>query len=379
MPDVRSEYAALKALILSQFTQFEEALAAMAMPEVTSTQPHPLDDVTTLVSRDLYHTRAQLVAGLAQMAGLVRSPAEHLMAEVLSHHTSAALGFVAKAGIADVIAQADRMLMHVDDIARAIDSHPTRVCHALRLLAHDGIFTEVDEGTFANNRASMQLLGASPVKQWILFQSWYSLGFASKVPDTWCDPTKAKSFEQVDSAANAAWRYSDKGYDDFWNWVGQEHLTYAQTFGSALESFGQINTMGVLADYPWHSLRAGSVVVDCGGGAGHLLLPILKQHPTLRGVVQDRAEIVPAARQNFQSHLPQAEVEFDAIDFFKEQPRRQADVYMLRWILHDWSDERAVALLKQQAAAMGAHSKMIVIDALIAPAMRAAPLDPSYP
>lgn len=361
MADIKSEYVALKQVILSQFSKFESALDGMGMPEVTSSDLHPLDDPSLLVSKDLFDARSQLVAALGQMSSLVQNPAEHLLSESLAHHTSAALSFIAETGIADVIESSPERQLHVDEIAKSIDSHPARVSHALRLLAHDGIFAEVREGTFANNRSSKLILGASPIKQWIRFQTWYSLGYSSKVADTWKDPVKSKSFEQIDSAANAAWRYSDKGYGDFWDWVGHEHLPYANAFADALKGIGSIGVLGILADYPWKSIRPGGVIVDVGGGPGHMLLPIIKNNPTLKGVLQDREEIVPAAKENFDKNLPGADVEFDAVDFFEAQPRKQADIYMLRWILHDWSDERAVALLKQQAAVMGPNSKIIIM------------------
>lgn len=359
--DIRSEYAALKELILSRFTQFEEALEAMRLPEMTSTHPHPLDNKTMLVSNELYDARMQLEASLRQMANIVGNPAERIMAEALAHHTSAALGFVEKNGMADVIASSPQQQMHVDDIALSIDSHPTRVSHVLRLLAHNGVFLEVNEGVFANSRSSRLLLGHSSVRQWVRYLSWFSLGFTGKVIETWSDPIKSKSFAQVDAAGNAAWHYCDEGYQSFYDWLHREHPHYADAMAHAFKGYGNIGIMGTLVDYPWDSIQAGGVVVDVGSGAGHLLLPVLQYNPTLRGVVQDIAEILPTARANFGKNLPGANVKYDVIDFFQEQPRKHAEVYLLRWILHDWSDEHVVKLLSRVANAMGPKSRMIVM------------------
>lgn len=376
----RSEYFALKNLILTRFTQLEDALTEMRLPELTSTKPHPLDDPSTLVSKPLYEARSQLEAALGQMASLIRNPAEHLMSEALSHHTSAALCFAEKSSLADRIAASPQKKLHVDELAKQIDSHPVRITHALRLLAHDSIFAEVEEGVFENNRSSLMLVGKdSPSRHWVRYTTWFGLGYAGKVAETWMDPVKSKSFKHADSAGNAGWHYSEKGYSNFWDWIYREHPSYAHSVSDAIKSYGDIGVMGTLADYPWDSVKSGGLVVDVGGGSGHLLLPVLKYNPTLNGVLQERAEIISAAKANFRVNLPGANVKYDTIDFFEEQPRKAADIYLLRWILHDWNDEDALAILKQLAKAMGPRSKMLVIDALVAPATRASTQDPCYP
>ena len=41
------------------------------------------------------------------------------------------------------------------------------------------------------------------------------------------------------------------------------------------------------------------------------------------------------------------------------------DAYLLKWIIHDWDDERASYILKNCHRAMAAHGKLLVIEAVI--------------
>jgi hypothetical protein len=53
-------------------------------------------------------------------------------------------------------------------------------------------------------------------------------------------------------------------------------------------------------------------------------------------------------------------------DFFQAVPAG-ADVYFLKWILHDWEDDHAIAILRSCRRAMAASSKLILVEYLVAP------------
>ena len=74
-----------------------------------------------------------------------------------------------------------------------------------------------------------------------------------------------------------------------------------------MTALGSTSASGTIADYPWIKLPEGSKIVDVGGGEGALLIEILRAFPNrFTGVVQDRAEVVPLARKNFEKNLPEA-------------------------------------------------------------------------
>lgn len=55
------------------------------------------------------------------------------------------------------------------------------------------------------------------------------------------------------------------------------------------------------------------------------------------------------------------------MDFFKAQPKssRKPDVYLLRQIIHDWSDKYCVQLLKNLSAEAGPNTKLLIVDDVV--------------
>jgi hypothetical protein len=52
-------------------------------------------------------------------------------------------------------------------------------------------------------------------------------------------------------------------------------------------------------------------------------------------------------------------------DMFSEQPVAGADVYLLRFVLHDWSDKYCVKVLKQLIPALKRGAKVVIQDHLL--------------
>lgn len=105
-------------------------------------------------------------------------------------------------------------------------------------------------------------------------------------------------------------------------------------------------------------------LVDVGGGFGHQSAALLGTYPQLKGklVLQDLPQTL--------EHLPPGIVIPDGIetvphDFFQEQPIKGARFYYLRNIMHDWPDDKCVAILKQQIAAFGPQSQILIDDMLL--------------
>jgi demethylsterigmatocystin 6-O-methyltransferase len=110
-----------------------------------------------------------------------------------------------------------------------------------------------------------------------------------------------------------------------------------------------------------HQLQIQPLLVDVGGGFGQQASSFKNRFPNLPGrlVVQDIPETLDRA--------PPAEgIEFMAHDFFTSQSLKGAKFYYLRHILHDWTDEDSIKILKEIVPAMGPHSR-IVIDEIVLP------------
>lgn len=124
-----------------------------------------------------------------------------------------------------------------------------------------------------------------------------------------------------------------------------------------------LEVVHVLDGLDWASLGT-AIVVDVGGSHGALSIALSAAFSNLSCVVQDRAEVVEAGRANLPPST-EGRVSFMEHDFFREQPVRAAAVYVLRWILHDWSDEYAIKILRALAPALVESSKLLVCEVIL--------------
>lgn len=113
------------------------------------------------------------------------------------------------------------------------------------------------------------------------------------------------------------------------------------TYMQSRPGFG-FTTSHLLSNYDWAS---ATTVVDIGGGHGSTCADIAQHNPSTRCIVQDLPEVVAEGRNLIPSALANR-ITFKAHDFFTEQPVKDADVYFLRWVLHDWSDSKAMTILR---------------------------------
>jgi O-methyltransferase domain len=108
-------------------------------------------------------------------------------------------------------------------------------------------------------------------------------------------------------------------------------------------------------------LGDSGTVVDLGGGTGGLLAALLVERPGLRGVLVELPAAAGPARRLLAGAGVLDRVEIVEGSFFDAVPAG-ADRYLLCRVLHNWPDERAVALLRRVHRAMPAHGRLVVIE-----------------
>jgi hypothetical protein len=107
-----------------------------------------------------------------------------------------------------------------------------------------------------------------------------------------------------------------------------------------------------------------SVAVDVGGADGTLVHSLMQHNPHLRGVVLDRPEVAAAAAAAAKARGLAERTEAIGGDFFKSVP--EGDLYLLRFILHDWDDADAIRILESCRRAMKPDARLVVIEAFFA-------------
>ena len=115
--------------------------------------------------------------------------------------------------------------------------------------------------------------------------------------------------------------------------------------------------------FDWASLGKGKVI-DLGGAQGHISVTLARLFPQLTFVVQDRASVVTGAEISVAEDVRER-VTLQAHDFFDEQTV-EADVYLIRHVLHDWPDKYCLRILRQLIPKLKDGAKVVINDSLVA-------------
>ena len=124
------------------------------------------------------------------------------------------------------------------------------------------------------------------------------------------------------------------------------------------------------AGFAWDGIREAGVVVDVGGSTGDAAIALAEAFPHLKLVVQDLPANVENGRKMMDSP-PMASLAkrliFQAHDFMEKQPVQDADVFLLRAVLHDWTDAQAAKIVRNLVDAMKGRpsSKLLIMDTVL--------------
>ena len=229
------------------------------------------------------------------------------------------------------------------EIASAIDVPLDTTRRLLRALCCLELCSEPESGVFALTRRGRLLCADAPgsMRSVALFRSrqWSAWG---RLP------------EVVRTGKTAPELIAGKG---LWEWLADDpdHLT---DFDQAMteKSVSQARVVTDACDF-----SDANVIVDVGGGYGALLVALLMRHGGAKGIIFDR----PTCREGAQRLVAESGLSercrFVGGDFFDSVPEG-GDVYLLKNVIHDWDDERAVTILRNCHSAMNAESRLLLIQ-----------------
>jgi SAM-dependent methyltransferase len=103
--------------------------------------------------------------------------------------------------------------------------------------------------------------------------------------------------------------------------------------------------------------------VDVGGANGALLTLLQRANPALRGIVFDRPNIARDAETAIARSGFADRTEVVGGDFFDAVP--PGDLYLLKFILHDWDDENAVKILRRCREAMEPGGRIAIVETIV--------------
>ena len=273
-------------------------------------------------------------------------PEEVLMKMIAGSFVSQALYVAARLGVADLLAEEPR---DPAGLSAATGAHAGSLYRMLRALASVGVFSERADGKFELNAAA-QLLRRDA--EGSLRDTAIMFG------EEWHWRVWGSAYESVRTGETA-----------FAGVHGSEIFPYlaanaeaARVFDRAMTSLSHTAAAAVAEGYDFSGT---GTLADIAGGHGALLAGILRANPSMRGVLFDQPQVIAGAAERLAAEGVAGRVELSSGDFFREVPAG-ADAYLMKYIIHDWDDERALVILRNCRRAMTDGARLLLVETVIA-------------
>jgi hypothetical protein len=280
-----------------------------------------------------------------------KTPQAAMRSLIAGYWVSRLIYVAAKLGLADFLKDGPRT---AEQLAAAAGVQAPALYRVLRTLASYGVFAETKGKRFkltpladtlrSDVPTSMRAFALMLVEKHV-WDAWEQLLYAVETGELPFNKIFGMPFYQ----------YLEQRPDDL------------KVFGEAMTSLSGIENPAIIeAGKKSFKSPAVRTVVDVAGGHGSLLAMVLKTNPKLKGVLFDLPPVIEGARTD--RHVTAKGIAgrcaLEAGDFFKSVPKG-GDIYMMKYILHNWDDANCLKILSNCRAAMNDHGRVLVADPVI--------------
>ncbi len=279
-------------------------------------------------------------------------PFERIIGMISEFWVARAIHAATRLGIPDLLTNGPRSTA---ELATLTESHPRSLYRLLRALASIGLFHQDGEGF------TLTPLGAT---------------LRTDIPASLAPFVLMELSESHHRAWGELLHAVKTGEPAFDTAVG---MTAWEMFGSDPEMAGHLgramhglteNVLSAVLDV--YNFAKFSRVVDIGGGEGGFVTAVLATQPTAVGVLYELPYVIENARERMRGTAEAERCELVGGDFFDKVPDG-GDLYLLKWVLHDWGDEECQAILRNCRRAIAENGTLLVVDTVIPPGDESAP------
>jgi SAM-dependent methyltransferase len=280
--------------------------------------------------------------------------ASRLLELIMVRLISESLHVAAALGVADLLADGPKSS---EQLAEATGASAPYLHRVLRALTTFNVFSQDAAGRFA----------LAPMGEFLRRDVEGSLnGTALFFGGERGASIEALFLESVKTGESA----SEKLFSGDWISRIQSDPEGVKIFNAMMTTFSTIHLTGVLEAYDFSEIGK---IVDVGGGHGKIIAEILKRNPRMRGILFDMQHAFAGGRKTIEQAGLADRCEIVSGNFFVSVPAG-ADAYLLSRVIHDWNDEKSVAILKVIRRAMAPNGRVLILETMLRPTPR-----PVYP
>ena len=310
------------------------AVKGQAMSTTAKVPPAKLARVVERIRHHLYRLHQRLTPASAAMIEMI-----------LAGWTSQAITVAAQLGVADALADGP---LPIDQLAARVDADADALRRLLRALISRGVFRYRRDGRYELNSLADTLRSDAPASM----KSAARFYGSQEQRERW-----TLLVDSVRTGTSVVPALRGKSSFDYF----AEEPELAELFNQTMTSVSEMTDATVVAGYDF---GAYPTIVDVGGGHGPLLAAILAAAPASRGVLYDLPLVVANARSLLREQGVADRVVIVEGSFFDSVPG-DGDAYLLKNIIHDWSDQKAVEILRNVRAAAGTRATVLLVEFVI--------------
>ena len=255
------------------------------------------------------------------------------------------LSGVARLGVADHMT--GKQPQPVEEIAAKAGAHAPSLYRVMRMLAGFGVFKEGPQRHFALTPVGGLLKTGVP-------------GSLRYMAMMFGEEFSTRAYEHIAECLRSGGDGVTEAYGKpIWE-VLAERPEQCETFQQAMTNSTSVAADAIVEAYDFSGIER---LADVGGGHGLLLAAILRANAHVQGVLFDRPEVV--------EHVPEQQftgcegrITTEAGSFFERVPDG-CDAYLLKHIIHDWSDEHCRTILDLMREKLPKHGRVLVCEMVV--------------
>ncbi|MDP1621187.1 MAG: methyltransferase [Bacteroidales bacterium] len=233
------------------------------------------------------------------------------------------------------------------DISDQLHLDSANLHRIMRALSSQGIFKELRDGRFAINGMAKALLEEKGSLRYLIL---HHLG-----PVNWNLMSNLEYSVRTGKDA-----FTDKYGIGIYDFL-RENPEESALFDKSMSNLSDLGLAPILNAYDF---SAFNLIADIGGGEGSLLANILNISPGSRGILFDTPEALKKAPEMVARHHVAERTTIISGNFFTSIPE-SCDLYILKNIIHNWSEEESVKLLMNIRLAMSPKGRILIIEMVV--------------
>jgi C-methyltransferase len=270
---------------------------------------------------------------------------ERLARLMTGHWVAQMLAVVARLGIADLLKDGPKSSQA---LAEQVGVNPEALFRVMRALVTADVFSQPDPGVFA----------LTPVGRHLRSDVYGSIRWNAAM---YCDVAHWAPWSYAMDAVVTGEPVAQKALgSSVWSYLCT-NAPQMELFHKAMSDTAEQNAVAMLEAYDFNCFPK---IVDIGGGRGNLLETILDDCPETRGVLFDLPEVVEAAKERYADSASLPRMEFLSGNFVETIPSG-GDAYLMKNVLHDWSDVVAIKIMRNIRAAIKPGGTLLVAEQIV--------------